>query len=280
MKNTIVIHRDWLIPTDEMSDAEYREYLNAIFAYAFEGKRPEDRSLRMLLRLVFQHIDNYEAKYDKSIQQRKEAVKKRWERYRREHGLDASTDDTTVCDPIRDNTGDTVTVTVTDTDTVTGTVTGTGVPVELGTENKEKTPNGVKKKVAAATAAPVAQNSESKAKRFTRPSVEEVRAYCEERGNGVSAEAFVDFYESKGWKVGNSPMKDWRAAVRTWEKRDGRGARKTADGAAVNLGEGEWIDSLGTRRYGTGKPVPMSAPPRPGADYYWSKESNSWIAGV
>lgn len=276
MKNTIVIHRDWLIPTDEMSDAEYREYLGAIFAYAFEGKRPEDRSLRMLLRLVFQHIDNYEAKYDKSIQQRKEAVKKRWERYRREHGLDASTDDTTVCDPIRDNTGDTVT----DTDTVTGTVTGTGVPVELGTENKEKTPNGVKKKVAAATAAPVAPTPESKAKRFTRPSVEEVRAYCEERGNGVSAEAFVDFYESKGWKVGNSPMKDWRAAVRTWEKRDGRGARKTADGAAVNLGEGEWIDSLGTRRYGTGKPVPMSAPPRPGADYYWSKESNSWIAGV
>lgn len=275
MKNTIVIHRDWLIPTDEMSDAEYREYLDAIFAYAFEGKRPEDRSLRMLLRLVFQHIDNYEAKYDKSIQQRKEAVKKRWERYRREHGLDASTDDTTVCDPIRDNTGDT------DTDTVTGTVTGTGVPVELGTENKEKTPNGVKKKVAAATAAPVAPTPESKAKRFTRPSVEEVRAYCEERGNGVSAEAFVDFYESKGWKVGNSPMKDWRAAVRTWEKRDGRGARRTASPtSSVTLGVGEWIDEQGNRLYGSGKRVPMSAPPRPGADYYWSRESNSWIAGV
>lgn len=275
MKNTIVIHRDWLIPTDEMSDAEYREYLDAIFAYAFEGKRPEDRSLRMLLRLVFQHIDNYEAKYDKSIQQRKEAVKKRWERYRREHGLDASTDDTTVCDPIRDNTGDTVT------DTVTGTVTGTGVPVELGTENKEKTPNGVKKKVAAATSAPVATTPESKAKRFTRPSVEEVRAYCEERGNGVSAEAFVDFYESKGWKVGNSPMKDWRAAVRTWEKRDGRGVRRTASpNSGVTLGVDEWIDEQGNRLYGSGKRVPMSAPPRPGADYYWSRESNSWIAGV
>lgn len=277
MKNTIVIHRDWLIPTDEMSDAEYREYLDAIFAYAFEGKRPEDRSLRMLLRLVFQHIDNYEAKYDKSIQQRKEAVKKRWERYRREHGLDASTDDTTVCDTIRDNTGDTVTVT----DTVTGTGTDTGVPVELGTENKEKTPNGVKKKVAAATAAPVAPQQEGKAKRFARPSVEEVRAYCAERGNAVNAEAFVDFYESKGWKVGNSPMKDWRAAVRTWEKRDGRGARRTASPtSSVTLGVGEWIDEQGNRLYGSGKRVPMSAPPRPGADYYWSRESNSWIAGV
>ena len=230
MKNTTVIHKDWLIPTDEMSDAEYREYLNAIFAYAFEGKRPEDRSLRMLLRLVFLHIDNYEAKYDKSIQQRKEAVRKRWERYRKEHGLDASTGDTTVCDPIRDNTGDTVTVTVTD--TVTGT--DTGVPVELGTENKEKTPNGVKKKVAAATAAPVAPQQEGKAKRFSRPSVDEVRAYCSERGNAVNAESFVDFYESKGWKVGNSPMKDWRAAVRTWEKRDGRGVIELSPGAITD----------------------------------------------
>lgn len=277
MKNTIVIHRDWLIPTDEMSDAEYREYLDAIFAYAFEGKRPEDRSLRMLLRLVFQHIDNYEAKYDKSIQQRKEAVRKRWERYRKEHGLDAPTADTTVCDTIRDNTGDTVTVT----DTVTGTGTDTGVPVELGTENKEKTPNGVKKKVAAATAAPVAPQQEGKAKRFSRPSVDEVRAYCSERGNAVNAEAFVDFYESKGWKVGNSPMKDWRAAVRTWEKRDGRGARRTANpNSGVTLGVDEWIDEQGNRLYGSGKRVPMSAPPRPGADYYWSRESNSWIAGV
>ena len=277
MKNTIVIHRDWLIPTDEMSDAEYREYLDAIFAYAFEGKRPEDRSLRMLLRLVFQHIDNYEAKYDKSIQQRKEAVRKRWERYRKEHGLDAPTADTTVCDTIRDNTGDTVTVT----DTVTGTVTDTGVPVELGTENKEKTPNGVKKKVAAATAAPVAPQQEGKAKRFSRPSVDEVRAYCSERGNAVNAESFVDFYESKGWKVGNSPMKDWRAAVRTWEKRDGRGVRRTASpNSGVTLGVDEWIDEQGNRLYGSGKRVPMSAPPRPGADYYWSRESNSWIAGV
>lgn len=59
----------------------------------------------------------------------------------------------------------------------------------------------------------------SKSKRFTPPSVEEVRAYCFERGNKIKAEAFVDFYASKGWKVGKEPMKDWKAAVRTWERR-------------------------------------------------------------
>ncbi len=59
--------------------------------------------------------------------------------------------------------------------------------------------------------------------RFTKPTLEEIIAYCEERGNNVDPQAFYDFYESKGWKVGNQPMKDWRAAVRTWERRQAPG---------------------------------------------------------
>ena len=59
-----------------------------------------------------------------------------------------------------------------------------------------------------------------KTKRFAPPSVEEVAAYCQERGNSVDPQRFVDFYTSNGWKVGKSAMKDWRAAVRTWEARD------------------------------------------------------------
>ena len=55
--------------------------------------------------------------------------------------------------------------------------------------------------------------------RFVPPDVEQVRAYCRERGNGIDPETFVDYYASKGWMVGRSPMKDWRAAVRTWEQR-------------------------------------------------------------
>ena len=55
-------------------------------------------------------------------------------------------------------------------------------------------------------------------KRFTPPSIEEVKAYCAERGNGVSAERFIDYYTSNGWRVGKTPMKDWKAAVRTWER--------------------------------------------------------------
>ena len=63
-----------------------------------------------------------------------------------------------------------------------------------------------------------AQTRKSPVKRFVKPTVEEIKAYCSERNNNVDAETFFDFYESKGWKVGNNPMKDWKAAVRTWEK--------------------------------------------------------------
>lgn len=50
--------------------------------------------------------------------------------------------------------------------------------------------------------------------------MEQVREYCQERGNSVVAERFIDYYQARGWKVGNSTMRDWKAAVRTWESRE------------------------------------------------------------
>ena len=54
--------------------------------------------------------------------------------------------------------------------------------------------------------------------RFIPPTLEEVQAYCQERGNKVDAEQFIDFYAAKGWMVGKNKMKDWKACVRTWER--------------------------------------------------------------
>ena len=59
----------------------------------------------------------------------------------------------------------------------------------------------------------------SKTKTFKKPTLEEVEAYCTERKNNIDAQSFFDFYESKGWKVGAVKMKDWKASIRTWEKR-------------------------------------------------------------
>ena len=63
-----------------------------------------------------------------------------------------------------------------------------------------------------------------RAARFTPPTVDEVEAYCQERGNKVDPARFVDFYASKGWLVGTSKMKDWQAAVRSWERSDAQQA--------------------------------------------------------
>ena len=59
------------------------------------------------------------------------------------------------------------------------------------------------------------------------PTLEEVQAYCFERGNKVDAEKWYDYYSSNGWKVGRNPMKDWKAAVRTWERNDYSNNRNT-----------------------------------------------------
>lgn len=58
----------------------------------------------------------------------------------------------------------------------------------------------------------------SVSRRFVPPTPEEVSTYCRERNNGIDGSEFCDFYTSKGWKVGKNPMKDWKAAVRTWER--------------------------------------------------------------
>lgn len=66
------------------------------------------------------------------------------------------------------------------------------------------------------------------ASRFQPPTIADVRSYCQERGNNVNAERFVDYYTANGWKVGKNAMKDWKAAVRTWERNDNQQKPKQA----------------------------------------------------
>lgn len=80
--------------------------------------------------------------------------------------------------------------------------------------------------------------SKGRASRFTPPTVEDVRAYCLERGNQVDPERFVDYYTANGWKVGKNPMKDWKAAVRTWERDD---KKKETGNPFLNLAREEGL---------------------------------------
>ena len=89
----------------------------------------------------------------------------------------------------------------------------------------------------------VKRNQSNNAARFVKPTIEEVRAYCRDRGNTIDPEAFVAYYESKGWKVGTAPMRDWKAAVITWERRRKENNNGNNVTSRLHLGEMEYESS-------------------------------------
>lgn len=80
--------------------------------------------------------------------------------------------------------------------------------------------------------------------RFAPPTVEEVTAYCKERGNKVDPQRFVDFYESKGWMIGKNKMKSWQAAVRTWERENGSSPARRNRNTLMNYKEGSVVSDI------------------------------------
>lgn len=248
MKISVIFYRDWYDIINDLPTEERLEVYEAIMRYAFDGLEPQDRYIKAVTRSMFVAINRDGNRYEERCERNRRNAMNRWR-----NRLDAN--DANASDGKHSVQSHT-------------TATYNENEKENGNENEPPTNVvGEKEKEKVSTDTP-------KKKSFVKPSVEQVAAYCKERENYVNAEDFVNFYESKGWVVGKAPMKDWKAAVRTWEQKDGR-KRK-----GVTLGVGEWIDAQGERKYGTGHTAPMSAPPRPSEDCYWSAESNNWVAGV
>lgn len=84
--------------------------------------------------------------------------------------------------------------------------------------------------------------------RFSPPSVQEIEDYCREKGFLLDAERFVDYYASIGWRVGKNPMKDWRAAVRTWVKKDTPKPEPENCGYVLAPAEDPWITAMRKQR--------------------------------
>lgn len=76
-------------------------------------------------------------------------------------------------------------------------------------------------------------DSNKRKAKFVKPTIEEIRCFCEERNNGIDADEFFNFYESKGWVIGKSPMKDWKACIRTWERNKFKSQRPTGRKVSV-----------------------------------------------
>ena len=186
-RDSIVLYKNWGKLLRALPNEQAGELVKAICSYCFEDGdgKIEDTALEAIFVMIKDKLDeDYRAYLDKVERMKKNSSSKSERKETNRDDIDTiSTRKETNRDDIE---GDTVTDT--DTDTVS-------ISKDID--------KGIGKRFA-----------------FRPPDVNEVRSYCQERKNKVDPEKFVNFYSAKGWYIGKNKMKDWRAAVRTWEKEE------------------------------------------------------------
>ena len=186
-----------------LTDAEQGQLTMALIHYAKDGIIPEfDGMLKMAFSFIKAQIDRDSDKFKARCEKNRENAEKRW-----------NNQNANACD------GNRTDAKHANTDKDKGTDTDTDDDTDTGTDktNTPKAPKG-------------ATNTPKPVKRFVPPAVEDISDYCMGRKNSVDPQRFFDFYQSKGWLVGKSKMKDWQAAVRTWEKSDKPRQEKSTTG--------------------------------------------------
>ena len=198
-RNYAALPYDYLEEMDALNDAEFGRLTRALLVYSMTGEQIAlCGNERFFVKRMMAQEDRFKASYDDIATTRSEAGKAgaaaRWQNGKRifANGKNSK------AMPANGKNGNTETNTETDTDTL---------PSDDG-------------------------KRDTRAARFTPPTVDDVAAYVSEKGYHVNAESFVSFYQQKGWMVGKNRMKDWKAAVRNWETRwkDDHGAVKKASG--------------------------------------------------
>ena len=192
-KSGFLLYKEQFDGISQLSLIERGELLTAIYQYQIHGNISVNLSVSASMAFMFikGQFERDKQKYSETCEKRKRAVETRYQ--------PSPTNEYNCSNSTQMNTK------ATDTDTDTDTVTDTDTELPKG--NKEES------------------IKEEKRKRFLPPTLDEVREYCYERQNNVNASQFIDFYTANGWKVGKNSMKDWKAAVRTWER---NGIKSTA----------------------------------------------------
>ncbi len=212
---------------EELSNEKRGILISAILDYSEHGIQPDFRgSLRIAWASIRHKLDRDDDNYARKSQVRRYAV------YIRESKKDgmlplpyeqwlASLPETSQPETSND-TNRYPTTTTTTTTTATATATATSTTTAATTD---------------CCYMPAAGKPPRQPQRQIPPTVEEVRAYAAQRGDLLDPEAFMDYYTANGWKVGRNPMKDWKAAVRTWARKEqahGAGIRNTDPAAATD----------------------------------------------
>nr|DAX17819.1 MAG TPA: hypothetical protein [Caudoviricetes sp.] len=206
-RNYAAIPHDYIEELSLLNDAEFGRLIRVLLEYSRDGRvAPLGGREQLLWPRVKLQEDRFQSSYEELTDKRSEAGKRgasaRWQ-------SDGKNGKATNAIASNGKNGYTETKTKTE------------------TETKSIPPIGGNREDAKAS---------STRARFSPPAVSEVEAYCRERRNDVDPQRFVDFYASKGWKVGAQPMRDWKAAVRTWEQRrkEERGEHGASGGNPVH----------------------------------------------
>ena len=202
MNNAFVMYADILPQLSFLSREQMGDLFRAILQHvAGEEVDHLDDVTQMAFGFITAQIDRDRERYNEKCEKAKAAIKKRWATEEHTDEYERIRTYTDVYGRTKRNTENTDVQNVIHTDTVPDTDTDT-VCVK-----------GVKG---------------GKAQRFLPPTHTDVQNYCDSKGYKIDVDRFIDFYASKGWTVGKSPMKDWRAAVRNWAKNDRASPKKNA----------------------------------------------------
>ena len=211
---TFIVYDEIKDTLDEMTDEEIGKLFRGMVDYHVTGEEPDLKGgLKFAFIPIRQQMDRDDDKWNRTREARAEAGRKggapkgNQNAQKDEENKRKQTKQANVCFASEKQTKQAVNVNVNE---------DVNVDVNVDVSGKEKE----KKKTD---------------KRFSPPTINEVIGYCLERNNAVNPERFYDFYESKGWMVGKNKMKDWKAAIRSWEQRDD--PRK-------QLGRLDWIDEI------------------------------------
>lgn len=201
-KKGFILYYDWEEYFDALeSTEEVGELILALFAFAKRGEVEQfTGALKMAFTMMTRTIARDSEKWEQECKNRSEAAVKRWEKEKSK----------VLYNSIQDNTSYNALY-----NSITTTNSYADNSNKIIDNSNQILDNNISKGVSNET--PPAKKSASK--KFVKPSVDEIAEYIKEKQYGINAQQFYDFYESKGWKVGSSGMKDWKAAVRNWEQR-------------------------------------------------------------
>ena len=229
----------YLNTLEGLTDAQVGRVFRAALQYAEDGTITDLDPVESLgFRFIREDIDRAKTKYDERCEKNRENIQKRWGADEHDDESDASasgndiSSNTDEYDGIRTNTNGYETY-------------------QSKSKRKRKSNSNRERDTAAKAAVTRARDTEVQEKVFKPPTVEEVRAYCKEGGyTTVSPEGFVDYYESNGWMVGNKSMKDWKASVRSWARRDKERGITTNKPSNTSFDTDEFFNAALERTYG------------------------------